>query len=341
MAKRLSALFFHSTGYYAYRLDGKMKYIKPKGCSEQQAQEEYKRVQLQIGEDGRGGIIDRLDTPISEFIPHYLEDVQPNITQKNYREKADCLNKFCKACGMLSFRRILPIDIDRFVRSRVSKSTGGGRYSYYSHVHACLDWVRRKYKIAEDPMADCNRPAREARGEEVVLSSEEWGKILPQISDTYRPIAEFCWLTGCRPREAFTLTVAEVYYDQRVAQKIQHKNDKHGHTRNIPLTDRATEIVKQAVGGRTEGLVFLRPEGRKLCSTWLNDQIAEIGFGMGRKAGTTILYSLRHSAAVRWLGQKISIHEVAAYLGNTVEVCERHYAHTIARMATSGHRLTD
>jgi integrase/recombinase XerD len=105
--------------------------------------------------------------------------------------------------------------------------------------------------------------------------------------------------------------------------RIRRVNQKNKNTVFIPLPpDLKAELDKLPLNG---GYYFLQGESEKHYTqtdawrTILNDAYkAEMpGFHAHR---------FRHTAAVNWLAQGLTMEEVAALLGNSVKVVERHYA---------------
>ncbi|MBS0261455.1 MAG: hypothetical protein JSS02_05815 [Planctomycetes bacterium] len=86
---------------------------------------------------------------------------------------------------------------------------------------------------------------------------------MAKASPEFRPIDSALRQCGARPGELCRATIGDVDRANRVITLKEHKTArKSGLVRRILIGRRLGKRLDQAIGGRTEGSVFLCPAGR-------------------------------------------------------------------------------
>ena len=96
-----------------------------------------------------------------------------------------------------------------------------------------------------------------------------------------RDIAAFLIDTGLRIRECLNLEWCDVRMEPAKGARhgyltVRRKNAKNSKARNVPLTERAVQILRTRLTAANHGIVFCRQDGRPLYQTWLNQQHATL-----------------------------------------------------------------
>ena len=329
--KTVGKLGLHASGRVYARVDGKMVYgPRTQDISHPDAQAWYQDLLLRHGTDGEHPVPSGTHT-LDILFRAYLRSKQNETSAKHAKDTARMLERFIAALGKETPDTIQAAQVREYLDTLPRRTSGGGQRQHYAALHAAFNWLQTEYDVSRNVMRKIKRPQDHPRGDEYVISVEEWQQMLQQIPRQYHDILTVLWETGARPGELYDAEIQEYYPSLRVLDKENHKNARKGKTRVIALSPIADEIIRRRIGDRTTGLIFLNRRQRRYCDTWLCETLQRAAAAIGR-VKPTITYSLRHSYAVRMLEAGTPIHDVAALLGNTVAVCERHYAHTIERL---------
>ena len=107
--------------------------------------------------------------------------------------------------------------IDDFECSSTSKNDA------VSVVQRMFNWAIEQQYIAVSPIAKIVKPKRKRR--EVVYTAEQWKEIQTHARGSLCDLLDFLWLTGCRPKEARTLTANHVHEDLVIFQPEDAKGE--------------------------------------------------------------------------------------------------------------------
>jgi integrase len=160
-----------------------------------------------------------------------------------------------------------------------------------------------------------------------VPTAEETAKLLELAPPAFRLVYRALRQSGARPNE---LCRAQVSDWKRPLGKIvleQHKTaEKTGDVRNIAVGQQMETILLEAIGGRTEGPIFLSATGR----AWTPQRLSTIYRQLRNKAGLLrdlCLYLARHEHGTV-LTKKLGIHAAKEALGHTSINTTQRYAHS-------------
>lgn len=340
MAKKIGTLRRHSASQrWIVWYDGKTHYIAGPEVTEEDAQKAYDAFVQKVTIEQNGIAENEEKVTIRSLVTFYLtEGNTKGCTSNKYHRREYCEAFVCEF-GNLTIKDVKPYMVERWLTNHPSwqRTTLA---NVCKHLAACFNWLVKNDKIARSPLKGVDRPQTFARGEEFVITNDEYLRLLGTLSDTYRPIVELLWNSGCRPDEALSATKEEYKEDLHLLRKKTHKTSGKGKVRDIVLNKRAEEIIAAAAAKVESGLLFLSAAGRKISPgvlrQYLDRRFEEVGI-----THPVCPYSFRHSAAVRWIEVPLPIHVVAAWLGNTVAVCERHYTKTMERVRNTRHLMPD
>jgi integrase len=183
--------------------------------------------------------------------------------------------------------------------------------------------------VTVNPAAGVKRPSEPDREVEV-LSLDEQKKLLATVVDDLRPVVELCIAAGLRRGEALSLLWAQI---DEASGNILIRRSKTGKARSIPLTPQLTAILARVTKRDGSPLVFHNTEGRpwdeRGASRALETALTRAGIRKvldgeeGEYQGVFNL--LRHTFGSRLASAGVPLAVVAALMGNSARVCERHY----------------
>jgi len=131
-------------------------------------------------------------------------------------------------------------------------------------------------------------------------------------------------LTGCRYGELAELRRSEVH-----REFIDLQQTKGNKPRAVPLTPEARELFARLVKRKApEDHVFMRADGTPWLKGYAQRPMRQACADAGIEPAKSF-HILRHTFAVLLLREHVPVEFVAKALGNSVQICQRHYAHVI------------
>jgi integrase len=147
-------------------------------------------------------------------------------------------------------------------------------------------------------------------------------KASPEFRLTYSALRQ----CGARPGELCRATIADVDRVKRVVTLKEHKTARMTEQpRRIPIGKKLGELLDQAIGGRTEGPVFLCPSGR----VWRVENLSRTYSRLRDLAGLPkdlVLYLARHECGTKICHEK-GIKYARRLLGHTNISTTQRYMH--------------
>ena len=174
--------------------------------------------------------------------------------------------------------------VDAFKQHRRNQTSRRGKRLSVASVNRELATLRRLLRLAHKWKVIEGVPRiRMLRGEknrEFVLSFEYEKLYLEMAPESLRDLATLMLDAGLRVRETRLLEWPDVHLTPASGARfgyvtIRADNAKNAKRRNLPLTARAVEMLKQR-GPAQQGYVFARSDGTPLCQTWLNQQHSKL-----------------------------------------------------------------
>jgi len=318
------------------RFNGRNKYLGNRQTSQEEAQQMLDQLRLEQTINKASPQVNESEQTITGLLQYYLKH-QCQATTQNMRDRHRYCTQFQEAFGSLTVKQLKP----HFVQSWLDKQTTWNsttRCNALKHLSAAFNWLVINDLISRSPLKGVKRPLPLVRGEEFILTQEEYNRVLKLVSRIYKPIVELMWHTGARPSEILTATAEEYNPDTHEIVKIHHKTEGKGKTRRILLNDRADEIVANRSSIVKRGLLFRSIHGKPIACDILQ-QYMRRRFDDAGITHPVCDYSFRHSAAVRWIEGGIPLHVVSAWLGNSQRICYETYAHCLERVRNTRHLL--
>ena len=157
------------------------------------------------------------------------------------------------------------------------------------------------------------------------LDGDEIVRIVNATEPDFRPLVQAAIYTGCRYGELTSLRVSDYNSDMHI---IQIRKSKNGKARAVVLNDEAQMFFEQTVllDKNSEDLMFTRPDGSIWGKSHQTRRLKDAS--KNGKIGRSISFHvLRHTHASQLAMQGVPMAVIAKQLGNSVKICEKHYAH--------------
>ena len=183
-----------------------------------------------------------------------------------------------------------------------------------SHLHNVLATVQRFARWAGRADFTLDRPAKESRGAEAVVSQENYAAFLTECRGDFNYLIQMLWLTGARPSEIMTLTVEAVSWQFKTATLKQHKTKKKGKQRILRFGPQAWSILCRQRDKYKEGYLFRNSNGLPFNAQTLAVKVSRAC----KRAGVKLTaYHFRHTWATRMLSKGRSETQVANAMGHS------------------------
>lgn len=172
--------------------------------------------------------------------------------------------------GDYDVREIGLEDLSDFVDNLPANLKLKSRKNILVTLHSFLTWLFRRGTLKIMPAFPKIELSQEAPEKRVALTLEQQAELLPLIPERHRDVIEFGMETGLRVGELITLKVCDI--DSGIATirrtlsggKVIETTKGHS-SKEIPLSDRAQEIVERHLEGKhPEALVFPNPTTGKI-----------------------------------------------------------------------------
>lgn len=98
---------------------------------------------------------------------------------------------------------------------------------------------------------------KEKQKREVNLSPEDAEALLDALHPALSNIVEFCIYTGFRKENVLSLRISQVQLSPDPSIRLKVKGNKYI---SFPIAEQAAEVLRKAIGDRTEGYVFINPQ---------------------------------------------------------------------------------
>ena len=192
-------------------------------------------------------------------------------------------------------------------------------------LKAALTHAWRDGKASDKSQWDRVKPFHHVEKPRVdYFTPEQARDLLDAAPQDFRDLAHAALLTGCRYGELASMLVRNVRPDA-----VDLLSTKSSKPRVVPLTDEARALFARLTKAKNDDEhVFTRGDG----TSWLRGYQTRPMKRACEAAGiepAKSFHILRHTFAVILLRQHVPIEFVAKALGNSVQICQRHYAHVV------------
>lgn len=252
---------------------------------------------------------------VKEFLSHAERNRKPS-TCRHYRGR---LKKFAKMYGHKRLEKISPKRIDRYLRKANYWKNGDEkaqdtRRANIIVIQTMFRWAQRMRFLKKLPFDVIEKPP--SRRRDRIPTPAEDAAIEAQASPAFLAIFTALKWTAARPGELVKAQISDYHPKRRMIVLKDHKTaSKTNRPRLIGISRKLEPLVLQAIGGRTEGHIFLDDAGLPWTVQKLSRRYSEYRDKAGLDKGL-VLYCQRHSLATKITREK-GPHVAQQILGHT------------------------
>lgn len=188
-------------------------------------------------------------------------------------------------------------------------------------------WAKRRGLVAVNPLADYEKPKEPSERHIAILSPEQELVLLAHLPPLERDVVEWALYSGMRRGEVFGLRWKDIDRARGVAHIVAGKTGK---ARVVPLTlsERLPAILDRHPRRINTDWIFHDQQGKPLDMDVMGVILEKAARAAGVPKDRGVLWNrLRHTWATRLAATgKVSLFEVSKIMGNSVTICEKHYA---------------
>jgi len=274
-----------------------------------------------FGQVSRADRADPSNPLLSEAVERFVHRLQHRIKKRtltNYRQFLDLLVKSFPPDTRV--RDVRPEQLERLAdRPSWSPSTR----------HDALGVWGVFFRDAGHPLR-LRRPPKESRGADAVWTEQEFWQVYGAALGDLKPLLLVLRETGCRPSEVTYLTVENIDWEHGCCRLKDHKNAQKGKQRVIHFPSSVMRILEhQRQKYKSGPLFYCAKSGCPFNGRSLGDRLRRARQRAGVKRIVTA-YGLRHWYCTRALESGLSNEQVAALVGNSAAMIEKHYGHLSA-----------
>jgi integrase/recombinase XerC len=324
MARPGRPWFKASHGRWYAKIGGRLVNL---GAIESEAWAEFARLRAELVQGVANAVVGKIGPQttntrpgtVAELVPAYLRaaDVQAD-TRGEYASRLRWL--------VLHFGGVSVAELDAGDVSAAGRGetwTANTRRQTLTVCQQFVRWAGRKDWSVK-------MPAMESRGDEAIVTRDEYTALLAVARGDFRPLLKFIWLVGCRPGEACRLTVDAVDWSAGVAVLKQHKTARKGKRRTLFLGGEALAVLSAQRQRYGVGPLFRGRYGEAFTPDRVTERFGRAVAAAGLRDNLTA-YCFRHAFATRMLEAGVSPSDVAALLGHSgTAVLEKTYSHLMA-----------
>jgi integrase len=230
------------------------------------------------------------DMLFSEVADHYLAYLTTPKTQQVAREHLDWFRSFI---GKRKVSELRVHHVNDYLKTKKwsdsMKATAIGRITSALN-HAVAEGHIEDHKVK---FARGKKPKYARR--ETIPTEGQHRKLEEAAHHELRSILAALRESGCRPGELCAVTIDRVNLKERV-MAVPNKTSKATgkKERDVYLSSSLVELIRSAIGGRTEGAVFLNSKGRPWRPDIIGGAVRRVRIRLGLP-DSVVAYSIRHS----------------------------------------------
>ena len=262
--------------------------VKPKAPPPEIAERYHELMRTKAGPEER---------IVGEVVEHYFAHLKTSEeNKKSARWHWGAFAAFTprdgnKPVGRLRANELRPYMLTEYLATHPNWKPNTARYAI-TRILAALNYCAKQGYIAVNPLKGFARPAVERREE--IITDAELDRLIAGAMPEFRDLLVCMRELGTRPKELFTARIGQVDFDEgvlMVGNKIANVTGEK--MRPVYLTTRAGEILRERIGDRVEGAIFLNKRGvpwdRHVAQQYIRRLRDRLGLGKH-----VSLYGLRH-----------------------------------------------
>lgn len=273
-------------------------------------------------------IMKRTEMKTAKLIKIFLGWKKRNMSESTHRYYRQRLANFERRFGKREFGSIEAMEIDKhfhkvFQDAGYSDTTKAHEVTAFTNLH---NFALREEHIEKPLFKKLEKPRVGRR--ERIPTPDEVELILANARADFRLLYESLMQCGARPGELCKILIEEhIDWDEREIVIAQHKTArKTGKPRRIAIGEKFEPLLRQAIGDRTAGPVFLTIRGQAWRPAHASAEFRRLRNKLGLDS-KLVLYSTRHRFGTRLTEEGLPTPEVAALMGHTSIMTTQRYIH--------------
>jgi len=314
MPRKPSPWWWEQKGVYCVTIEGKRHRL---GADKEAAETEFHRLMANPAQRVRADSV----KAISDLFLDWTQAHRAHETYLWYRKHLQSFVDSLKP-PLMTVDRLKAHHVDSWIDKH------GWESSYargaMTAVSRCLNWALKKGHIEQNPIyKKLDKPKAGKR--DVVLSPDDFKKLLEHLHGEFRDLVVTAWETGCRPQEVTKVEARHVDLKNGCwvfpAAESKGKREK----RSVYLSDTALAITKKLMEQHPTGPLFRRPNGE----AWSRHDASQYFRRLKKKLGAHYrLYDLRHSFITNGLKNGVDPVTMANLVGHVdLKMIHEIYSH--------------
>jgi len=317
MGRHNKIWFRKDTGWWMVTLGGVKTRLAEGRKNRKQAEDKFHELAAQ-----RARVPEAPSARVADVIEAFLAWSKIHRSDETNRNYIWYGEKFAEAAGYLLVPELKPIHVTRFVDKHGWRDTT--ERNARRSVYRAFSWAKEEGIIPENPLKGMKCPKAKTR--ERALTNEEYVLLMRRSRRDFRRLLFALRQTGCRPKEARTLTWDQVREDRWVLG--QHKTaHKVGKPRVVFLSKPMQRLMATLRGRSTSDHVFLNARGEPWTVNAIRCRINRL------KEKTDLpkdvcSYLLRHAFGTNAILNGVDVITVAQLMGHeSLDMIKKVYAH--------------
>lgn len=282
---------------------------------------------------------------LADGVQRYLEWLKNHRAPGTCKIKQDRLAAVCARLGSVNLGELTLQHVETWWADEPDRRgwTDTTTQMTLKSLQSFMNWSVKRGMLPRNPLQSLEMPTGGSRGLECVLTPDQEEAAVNCCKGAARDLLITLRDTGARPGEIIHAQAKDYDRDLRAlvyqaipsAGRHKHKTARTGKPRVIYLVGDALATVDRLANERPNGPLFLsrtrkrRGPERGMHGEWTRSCVRHLVVTIRRKIGMKgfVLYSFRHSFAVRWLRAEKPVMSLAEVLGTSVQMIQHHYGH--------------
>lgn len=270
----------------------------------------------------------RPPVPTQETLARFLAWQKARKTPHSWSTDRGYLERFFRTVPVADLRELAPAAISDYLAGRAAAGRAPKTLNREREVlHTFCEWLVEREQLERNPVARVRR-AEEPAPRIRFLSLPQVDELLSALAvdPLLQNLAATCVFAGVRRGEACWLRWEDVDLERRLLT-VRAKADggwqpKTRRNRVVPIAQRLAPFLGRAA--RSSEWLHPSPQGKRWC---VDNLAARWRHQLRALTLPWRLLDLRHTFGTQLVMRNVSLAKVAALMGNSPEICRRHYAH--------------
>lgn len=264
----------------------------------------------------------RTDALVDTFLS-WNERHRSDSTVRFYRQRLKRLKT-----GKLAereFESLKPLEVDEYLCEAGKGQSDTTRRHDIVAFQTMHNFALRE-KLIEKPIVGKLEKPRGGRRERIP-TPEEIARLLEHARPDFKRMYHALCRCGARPGELCKARIEDIHWEKNVIVLLEHKTArKTGKPRKIGIGDKLRELMKEAIGERTSGPIFLTARGRPWKPAHLSAEHRKYRDAAGLDP-EIVLYLARHRFGTLLIQAGEDIKTVADMMGHAGCATTERYIH--------------